>query len=76
MQLAKWGDDFAVRLSTEMVEALAVELGDELDVQFQLDGSLRIARKMTPAQAIIGLRKFRGMMPADFKFDRDEANAR
>lgn len=76
MQLAKWGDDFAVRLPKEMVEALAVELGEELDVQVQLDGSLRIARKMTPEEAIMGLRKFRGMMPADFKFDRDEANAR
>ncbi|MEG3178383.1 AbrB/MazE/SpoVT family DNA-binding domain-containing protein [Sphingomonas sp. RB3P16] len=74
--MAKWGDDFAVRLPKEMVEALAVELGEEFDVRVQLDGSLRIARKMTPEEAIIGLRKFRGMMPADVKFDRDEANAR
>ncbi|GHH15410.1 AbrB family transcriptional regulator [Sphingomonas glacialis] len=75
MQLAKWGDDFAVRLPREMVEALAVELGEELDVKVQ-NGSIRISRKMTPEEAIIGLRQFRGMMPADFKFDRDEANAR
>ncbi len=76
MQLAKWGDDFAVRLPKEMVEALAAELGEELDVQVQLDGSLRIARKMTPEEALRDLRRFRGMIPADFKFDRDEANAR
>ncbi|GGA33793.1 AbrB/MazE/SpoVT family DNA-binding domain-containing protein [Sphingomonas psychrolutea] len=76
MQLSKWGNSFAVRLPKEMVEALALELGQELDVRVQFDGSLRIARKMTPEEAIRGLRKFRGMMPADFKFDREEANAR
>uniref|UniRef100_UPI0035C970EC AbrB/MazE/SpoVT family DNA-binding domain-containing protein n=1 Tax=uncultured Sphingomonas sp. TaxID=158754 RepID=UPI0035C970EC len=76
MQLAKWGDDFVVRLPKEMVEALALELGQELDVRVQHDGSLRIARKMTVQEALEGLRKYRGRMPADFKFDREEANAR
>lgn len=56
MQLAKWGNSFAVRV--------------------QYDGSLRIARKMTSEEALMGLRKYRGRMPADFKFDREEANAR
>ena len=76
MQLAKWGDDFAVRLPDEMVKALALELGEELDVRVQFDGSLRIGRKLTPEEALAGLEKYRGRMPADFKFDREEANAR
>jgi antitoxin MazE len=76
MKLTRLGDDFAVCLPKEMVEALAAELGDELEVRVQFDGSLRIARKMTPEEAIDGLRKYQGRMPADFKFDREEANAR
>lgn len=75
MQLAKWDDDFAVRLPKEMVEALKLELGEELDVSLAY-GSLRIRRKLTREQAIEDLRRFEGWMPADFKFDREEANAR
>ncbi|MDY7524660.1 AbrB/MazE/SpoVT family DNA-binding domain-containing protein [Sphingomonas sp. 10B4] len=75
MQLAKWGDDFAVRLPKEMVEALAVELGEELDVRIQ-NGSLRIRRKRTRADVLESLKRFQGWMPEDFKFDREEANAR
>lgn len=75
MQLAKWGDDFAVRLPKEMVEALAVELGEELDVRVQ-NGSLRIRRKRTRQEVLESLKRFQGWMPDDFKFDREEANAR
>lgn len=75
MQLAKWGDDFAVRLPKEMVEALAVELGDELDVRVQ-DGSLCIRRKRTHEEVSESLKRFQGWMPEDFKFDREEANGR
>ena len=75
MQLAKWGDDFAVRLPKEMVEALAGELGEELDVRVQ-NGSLRIRRKRTREDVLESLKRFQGWMPEDFKFDREEANAR
>ena len=76
MQLSKWGNSYAVRLPKEIVDALALELGQELDVRVQYDGSLRIARKIPPEEALAGLRKYRGRMPADYKFDREEANAR
>jgi antitoxin MazE len=75
MQLAKWGDDFAVRLPDEMVETLELKLGEELDVSVQA-GSLRIRRKRTREEVLERLKRFQGWMPEDFTFDRDEANAR
>jgi antitoxin MazE len=35
-----------------------------------------VARKAERAELIERLRAFRGRLPADFKFDRDDANAR
>ncbi|WP_425351733.1 hypothetical protein [Mesorhizobium mediterraneum] len=39
-------------------------------------GRLGVARKAAPEELLKRLRAFRGRLPADFKFDRDEANAR
>ena len=76
MQLSKWGNSYAIRLPRELVEKLQVELGDELVARMSGDGSLRIARKRTREEAIEDLKQFEGWLPADFKFDREEANAR
>ena len=75
MQLAKWGNSFAVRLPKEMVETLELKLGEELDARIQA-GSLRIRRKRTREEVLESLKRFQGWMPEDFTFDRDEANAR
>lgn len=75
MQLAKWGNSYAVRLPKEMVEKLKLELGEELDARVQ-DGALRIRRKRTHEEIVESLKRFQGWLPEDFKFDREEANAR
>jgi len=35
-----------------------------------------VSRKPTQRELVERLRKFRGLIPADIQFDRDEANAR
>lgn len=75
MQLAKWGNSYAVRLPKEMVEKLKLELGEELEARVQ-DGALRIRRKRTHEEIVESLKRFQGWLPEDFKFDREEANAR
>ncbi len=75
MQLAKWGNSYAVRLPKEMVEKLKLELGEELDARVQ-DGALRIRRRRTHEEIVESLKRFQGWLPEDFKFDREEANAR
>jgi antitoxin MazE len=78
MQVSKWGNSLAVRLPADVVETLGLKEGDEIDLRTDLENtvSLQVVRVLSRAEAIRDLRRFRGMMPADFKFDRDEANER
>jgi len=76
MQVAKWGNSLAVRLPAAVVEALQLREGDEIEIHVADAKLLGIARKPSRDELLKRLRAFRGRLPADFKFDRDEANAR
>lgn len=76
MRVAKWGNSLAVRLPVVVVEALNLKEGDEIEVRVADTHAFEIARKPDRQQLIERLRGFRGRLPADWKFDRDEANAR
>lgn len=76
MQVAKWGNSLAVRLPATVVEALNLKPGDNIEIH--LTGERAFAIEKTPGarELLTRLRKFRGRLPADFTFDRDDANAR
>lgn len=76
MQVARWGNSLAVRLPAVVVEALALKEGDEVEVRIADFRELEVARKPDRQQLIKRLHAFRGRLPADWKFDREEANAR
>jgi antitoxin MazE len=76
MRVAKWGNSLAVRLPGAVVEALELKEGDEVELRPSEDRTLEVSRKPNREELILELRKFRGLLPADFKFDREEANAR
>ena len=76
MQIAKWGNSLAVRLPAAVVKALKLKEGDEIEIHVAGAGQFGIARKPGRADLLKRLRAFRGRLPADFKFDRDELNAR
>jgi antitoxin MazE len=76
MQVAKWGNSLAVRLPAAVVEALQLKEGDEIEIHLAGGRQFGIARKPGREELQQRLRRFRGRLPADFKFDRDEANAR
>lgn len=76
MQVSKWGNSLAIRLPTAVVEALKLKEGDEVEVHIADAREFAIARKPDRAELLKRLRTFRGRLPADFKFDREEANAR
>ena len=76
MQVAKWGNSLAVRLPAAVVEALELKEGDDIEIHVVAARELAVARKPARAELLRRLRAFRGRLPADFKFDRDEANAR
>ncbi len=76
MQVAKWGNSLAVRLPASVVEALELREGDEIEIHVAGSRQFGVASKPGRADLLERLRAFRGRLPADFKFDRDEANAR
>lgn len=76
MQVAKWGNSLAVRIPAAVVEALALKEGDEIEIQVADARLFGIARKPGREELLRRLRDFRRRLPPDFKFDREEANAR
>lgn len=76
MQVCKWGNSLAIRLPAAVVEALNLKEGDEIEIHADSARQFGVARKPGRDELLKRLRAFRGRLPADFKFDRDEANAR
>ena len=76
MQVAKWGNSLAVRIPAAVVEALELKEGDDIEIEVADTRSFGIRRRPGARELLARLRKFRGRLPADFKFDRDEAHGR
>lgn len=76
MQVAKWGNSLAVRLPASVVEALDLKPGDNIEIQVCGERSFLLEKTPGARELLARLRKFRGRLPADFKFDRLEANER
>ena len=76
MQVAKWGNSLAVRLPASVVEALQLKEGDNIEIQVAGARSFGIAKAPTARELLSRLRKYRGRLPASFKFDPLEAHER
>ena len=76
MQVAKWGNSLAVRLPAAVVEALMLKEGDDIEIYVAGSRTFEIAKRPQARELLARLHKFRGRLPADFKFDRVDANER
>ena len=76
MQVAKWGNSLAVRLPAAVVEALDLKPGDHIDIHVGADRSFAIEKAPGARDLLARIRKYRGRLPSDFKFDRVGANER
>ncbi|MFC7518323.1 AbrB/MazE/SpoVT family DNA-binding domain-containing protein [Herbaspirillum sp. GCM10030257] len=76
MQVAKWGNSLAVRLPTTVVEALDLKPGDNIDIHVLGERDFAVEKAPGTRELLAKLRKYRGRMPEDFKFSRDDANER
>lgn len=76
MQVAKWGNSLAIRLPKALVERLGLKAGDELDVVAAADRRLEIARNDRRERALARTAQRRWALPADYRFNRDDANER
>ena len=76
MQVSKWGNSLAVRLPAAVVDALALKEGDQVELQVAGKRVFQVAKAPDTRGLLARLRKYRGRLPATFKFDRLEANER
>jgi antitoxin MazE len=77
MQIAKWGNSLAVRVPVDVVRALGLKEGDEIDlVALDTKQVAVITDRQRREAALERLRQLAVPFPPDYKFDRDEANAR
>lgn len=76
MQVSKWGNSLAVRLPAAVVDALELKEGDDIEIQVADARVFAIRKKAGREELLARLRDFRGRLPADFVFDRDEASER
>jgi antitoxin MazE len=76
MQVSKWGNSLAIRLPAAVVEALKLKEGDEVEVLVAGERAFDIARDRSRERALKRIKALRKDLPPDWKFDRDDANAR
>jgi len=72
MRISRWGNSLAVRLPSSLIKELDLREGEEVEV---------VVKKKTLDEdgfdtAIRKIRAEMPLLPADFRFDREEANAR
>ncbi len=74
MQVARWGEDLVVRLPEDLVSALALKEGDE--VQVVVNRQVQSEPVMSREEASRVLDEAAVKLPPDWKFDREEAHER
>lgn len=76
MQVSKWGNSLAVRLPASVVEILDLKEGDSIEIYVAGSRDIEIMKTSDAREILERLRKYRGRLPKDFKFDRLEAHER
>jgi antitoxin MazE len=76
MQVAKWGNSLAVRLPSEVVEALDLKEGDQIEIRIADSREFQVRLDPARQRALARLRRLRRPLPPGFVFDREEANGR
>lgn len=76
MLVSKWGNSLAIRLPSSVVEAMELKEGDDIAIEVAGPRTFAVTRKPDARALLAKLRKFRGRLPEDFRFDRLEANER
>jgi antitoxin MazE len=76
MQVSKWGNSLAVRLPAEVVEALDLREGDQIEIRIANAREFEVRRDPARQRSLDRLRRLRRPLPAGFVFDREGANVR
>lgn len=73
MKVSRWGNSLGVRLPVSVVEALGLAEGDEIEIDVVGARAFEVRRRPAPRELVERLRRLRGTLPADVRFDRLDA---
>lgn len=77
MNIARWGNSLAVRIPADVVRELGLREGDEVELCALDNGAVAvISERQRRAALMARVRELAVPLPAGYKFDREEANAR
>ena len=76
MRVSKWGNSLAIRLPASIVEVLELKEGDDIEVLASGKRTFEVQKIPGARELLARLRKYRGRLPKDFKFDRLQTNER
>lgn len=76
MRVSKWGNSLAIRIPKDVADSLDLRVGDEIELQPVSRKSVAVSRQPTRDELIDRIRQMAKPLPAGWKFDREEANAR
>lgn len=76
MRISKWGNSLAVRLPASVVAVLQLKDGDNVEIHVKDARSFAIEKAPDSSELLARVRRLRGRLPADFKFDRLAAHER
>ena len=76
MQVSKWGNSLAIRLPASVCDVLQLREGDDIEVLVAGERTFEVKKKPGRDELLARVRRLRGTLPADFKFDREQANVR
>jgi antitoxin MazE len=72
MQVSRWGNSLAIRLPAAVVQALGLREGDHVTLHSAGNRVLEIEKTPGPKELLARLHRFRGRLPEDFRFDRQQ----
>jgi antitoxin MazE len=77
MKVSKWGNSLAIRIPADVAETLGFAEGDQVKIESK-EGKLVAEKQLTRDELWARMEEIRKKVvwPADYKFDRDEANSR
>ena len=74
MHVSTWGNSLAIRIPSSIVNALELKEGEEIELHLAGERSFEIEKKPSVSALLERLQQLRGRLPADFHFDRLQAN--
>lgn len=77
MQVAKWGNSLAVRIPSDVVRTLGLKEGDAVELHALDTGGVGVISERQRRTALSDrIGQIAMPLPSDYRFDREDANAR